>query len=246
MGGVRNNQIEEHPDQDNDYEINTLKYFQALKYDKRSCCEYYSSLLKNKQLFLFTFCSFNDYNSGIIKKFVFFLSFAIHYTVSALFFDDNTMHQIYEDEGSFNISYQLPKILITSLASTVLLRIMLEALILTDRNVLKVKHQKTKVKAEIMKLNVLRCIKIKFAIFFVLNFILLILFWFYLTCFNGIYENTQIYLIENTFISFGFSMVYPFIINILPACLRSYSLNDKEKNKSCMYKASQIMQLLFI
>ena len=37
---------------------------------------------------------------------------------------------------------QLPKILITSVASTVLLRIMLEALILTDRNVLKVKHQK--------------------------------------------------------------------------------------------------------
>ena len=121
------------------------------------------------------------------------------------------MHQIYEDEGSFNISYQLPKILITSVASTVLLRIMLEALILTDKNILKVKHQKTKVKAEIMKLNVLRCINLKFTIFFVLNFILLILFWFYLTCFNGIYENTQIYLIENTFISFGFSFMYPFI-----------------------------------
>ena len=221
-----------------------MKYFQALKYDKRSCCEYYSSLLKNKQLFLFTFCSFNDYNSGIIKKFVFFLSFAIHYTVSALFFDDNTMHQIYEDEGSYNISYQLPKILITSVASTVLLRIMLEALILTDRNILKVKHQKTKVKAEIMKLNVLRCIKIKFAIFFVLNFILLILFWFYLTCFNGIYENTQIYLIENTFFSFGISFMYPFIWNIIPSILRINSLGRKKPDRKCIYSASKFCQIL--
>ena len=154
------------------------------------------------------------------------------------------MHQIYEDEGSFNISYQLPKILITSVASTVLLRIMLEALILTDRNVLKVKHQKTKVKAEIMKLNVLRCIKIKFAIFFVLNFILLILFWFYLTCFNGIYENTQIYLFENTFISFGISLFFPIFWNIIPSVMRMCSLGDKKPDKECIYSVSKFCQLI--
>ena len=51
------------PDNENDYEMNTLSYMEALKYDKRSCCEYYTSLIKNKQLFIITFCSFNDYNS---------------------------------------------------------------------------------------------------------------------------------------------------------------------------------------
>ena len=173
-----NIEIENKPDNENDYELNTLQYIQAIKYDKRSCCEYYTSLLKNKQLFLFTFCSFNDYNSGIIKKFIFFLSFAIHYTINALFFNDDSMHQIYEDEGAYNISFQLPKILISALASTIILRIMLETLILTDRDVLKVKHQMTKQTAEIMKKQVIKCINIKFGIFFILNFILLILFWF--------------------------------------------------------------------
>ena len=187
-----------------------MKYILALKYDKRTCCDYYASLLKNKQLFLLTFCSFNDYNSGIIKKFIFFLSFAIHYTINALFFNDHTMHKILEDNGSYNISYQFPKILISSIASTVLMRIMLETLILTERNALEVKRQKTKELVENMKLKVLKCIKIKFAIFFILNFFLLILFWFYLSCFNGVYENTQIYLFENTFISFGINIIYPF------------------------------------
>ena len=50
---------------DTDYELNELTYKQALKYDKRTCCDYYCSLIKNKQLFAFTFCSFNEYASNI-------------------------------------------------------------------------------------------------------------------------------------------------------------------------------------
>ena len=238
------NNLEDIPDEENDYELNTLVYILAIKYDKRSGCEYYLSLLKSKQLFFFTFCSFNDYNSGIIKKFIFFLSFAIHYTINALFFNDYTMHQIYADEGSYNISYQMPKIILSTISSIIVLRIMLEGLILTDRNILEVKRQNTKDKALYMKTKVLKCINIKFIIFFVVNFILLIMFWFYLTCFNWIYENTQICLIENTFISFGISLFYPFIWNIIPVVLRMQSLANKNSNKSCLYFASKILQII--
>ena len=86
--------------------------------------------------------------------------------------------------------------------------------------------------------------KIKFFLFFILNFILLGLFWYYLTCFNAIYKNTQIYLIENTFISFGFSLVYPFIINILPTIIRMCSINSTDKNQEYFYKFSNIIQIL--
>ena len=95
-----------------------------------------------------------------------------------------------------------------------------------------------------MKKEKLKYMKIKFGIFFILNFILLVLFWYYLTCFNAIYKNTQIYLIENTFISFGFSLFYPFIINILPTIVRMYSLHSSKKNQIYLYKVSQILQLL--
>ena len=238
------NEIVDIPDQENDYEMNNLAYNEALKFDKRTGCDYYCSLIKNKQLFAFTFCNFNDYNSGVIKKFMLFLSFALHYTINALFFTDANMHQIFLDNGDYNFTFQLPKIIISAISATAILRIMLQILVLTDKSILQVKQQITKEKAYDMKKQVLKCMNIKFSIFFILNFVLLILFWFYLTCFNAKYENTQIYLIENTAISFGFSMVYPFIINILPVCLRISSLNNKEKNKSCLYKTSQIMQLL--
>ena len=228
---------------DNDYELNNLEYKDALKYDKRTCCDYYCSLIKNKQLFAFTFCSFNDYNSGIIKKFIFFLSFALHYTANALFFDDTNMHQIYEDEGKYNFSYQLPKILISAVGSMVILRIILYGLVLTDKNVLQVKNQPSYNLAINMKYKVLKCMKIKFAIFFVLNFIIIILFGYYLTCFSAVYKNTQVYLIENTAISFCFSLFYPFVINFFPSTFRSCSIDRKKRNKSCFYNFSKIIQI---
>ena len=236
--------IEDIPDKENDYELNILEYLKAIKYDKRTCGEYYLSLLKNKQLFLFTFCTYRDYNSGVIKKFILFLSFSLHYTINALFFDDANMHQILVDGGSYNIAYQFPKILISALVSIILIRIILETLVLTDRNLLEVKQQRTKSKAEKKKLTVIKCINIKFIIFFVINFFLLILFWFYLTCFNGIYENTQIYLFENTIISFAISLFYPFFWNIIPCLLRIHALSSKKPDKKCIYITSRYMQLI--
>ena len=150
------------------------------------------------------------------------------------------MHQILIDVGSYNIKYQIPYIILSSFASIIILRLMLIALVLTDKYILEIKSQKNLEKAQNKKEQILKCLLIKFIIFFSLNLILLTLFWYYLTCWNAIYENTQIYLLKNTLTSFGVSLVYPFIINIFPTFLRMQSLNGNE----CLYKASKIVQLL--
>ena len=154
------------------------------------------------------------------------------------------MHQIYEDEGSFNINYQLPKILCSAFISTLFLRIILETLVLTDRNILEIKNQENYTNAKIMKTKTLKYVKIKFTIFFVLNFILLIIFWYYLTSFNAVYDNTQIYLLENTFFSFGLSLSYPLFWNIIPAILRMTSLNTKKHDRQCMYSFVKVLQII--
>ena len=78
--------------------------------------------------------------------------------------------------------------------------------------------------------------QIKFAIFFVLNLILLGFFWYYLTSFNVICENIQGYLILNTLISFGISLLYPFIINIFPMIIRFKLLYSEKKIKNIFTK----------
>ena len=121
---------------------------------------------------------------------------------------------------------------------------MLHFLILTDKDISEIKRQETKNLALNMKKTKLKNMKIKILIFFILNFILLGFFWYYLTCFNAIYKNTQVYLIINTFISFGFSLFYPFIINIFPMIIRMCSIHSSNKNQKCIYKLSQIIQLI--
>ena len=95
-----------------DDEINDFSYELAIQYDKRNYCEYYFSLLKTKHDFLYTFFYNNDHNSKIIKIDLFFIGFTMNYTVNALFFDDDTMHNIYENKGSFDIYLNYQKLFI--------------------------------------------------------------------------------------------------------------------------------------
>ena len=59
----------------NDYELNNLKYKEALKLDKRNYINFYLSLLRTKHALIFTFYTKTDYNSRYIKICLFFFLF---------------------------------------------------------------------------------------------------------------------------------------------------------------------------
>jgi hypothetical protein len=125
----------------NDEEINNLSYKLALKFDKRTYCSYYLSLLKTKHILIFSFINKNDYNSRIIKMDLFFISFSIYMTINALFFNDDSMHKIYENNGSFNIEYQIAQIIYSTLIS-IILNIPLNLLAISNGSIIKFKHRK--------------------------------------------------------------------------------------------------------
>ena len=82
----------------------------------------------------------------------------------------------------------------------------------------------------------------KFILFFILSFIYLLFFWYYISSFCAVYENTQIHLIKDTLISFGLSLIYPFVIYLIPGIFRIPSLKTNKREK--MYKLSKIIQLI--
>ena len=104
----------------NDIEINSLSYKEAIIADKRTYFQYYLSLLKTGHALIFTFFRFRDYNSQMIKIYIFFFGFAINHVISAMFYSDSTMHKIYVDEGAFNFIYQLPQMIYSLIISSVL------------------------------------------------------------------------------------------------------------------------------
>ena len=227
----------------NDQELNSMIYKDALKYDKRTYIQYYFSLLKRKQLILFTFWPNNDYNLIFIKIDLFLISFSLYFTINGFFFDDKTMNKIYVNNGNYSIFLQITQILLSSIIS-VLINLILKLLALSENDILNLKKISEFNEVKKKSKTVIKYLKSKFIIFFALSTLLLCFFWYFIACFCGVFVNTQIFLIKYTYTSFAISMIYPFGLNLIPGIFRIVALRDKNSNKDILYKISKIIALI--
>ena len=209
-------------------ELNDLPFKDALIKDKRNFKQYYLSLLRTKHSILYKFYS-KDYNSKTIKASIQIFDLATLISVNALFFNDETMHKIYVDKGSFNFLYQLPQIIYSTIISYVL-NTLIQLLGLTEENILEFKNYKLSLINLKRKYNKLkRIIRIKFIFFYFFNIVFLLLFWYYVTCFCGIYSNTQMHLLKDSLVSFITSLITPFCFYLIPGVFRILALKLKSK-----------------
>ena len=224
-----------------DEEINGFSYDLSLKIDKRTYCQYYISLIKTQHSLICAIFNNDDYNSGIVKIDLFFIGFTIEYIVNALFYNDDTMHKIYENKGQFNLETQLPIAIYSTIISTIL-NYPLNFLALSNDAVINFKNDNSeiKIKEKIEKLK--KILIIKFISYFIISFLLLLFFWYYISIFCVIYKNTQFHLLKDTLMSIGLSLILPFGIYLLPGIFRIPSLSDKKKKRKCLYNFSKILQ----
>jgi hypothetical protein len=223
----------------NDYELNNISFNEALEIDKRTFFQFYFSLIKIKHILIFTFNKKKDYNSYIIKicLFLFMLAFLIF--TNTLFFNDYTMHEIYINK-KYNLSYFFPQIIYAIIVYSIINDI-IKLYSLSQKNIIEIKHVKSKSNLNVKAINAVKCLNIKFIYFFIFSFIFLFLFWFYLSSFCAVYKKIQIYLFLNVLISFFLLLIFPFIACLFPCIFRILSLRNPGEY---LYKISQIIQLL--
>ena len=178
-----------------------------------------------------------------MKILLFFFSFASELSINALFFNDDTMHNIYKDQGSYDASYQIAQIIYSSLISNIITTL-IKYLSLSENELLNLKEEMRKNSNNIndMIKKLYKKLKIKFALFFIITPIILFVFWFYITCFCGIYKNTQFHLIIDTIFSFLTSFIFPFVTSLVPGIFRKFALNSEKKDNKYLYKFSQIIE----
>ena len=165
--------------------------------------------------------------------------FSTDMAMNVFFFSDDSMHKIFLNYGKYNFVQQIPQIIYTTIISH-LLEIFLCFLTLTDKHIYELKniaHSFDKVKF----INIMKCIKIKLIIFFIFTFILLVFYWYTITSFCAVYENTQMTFIKDSLLSFALGILYPFIIYLIPSCLRTIALRKAKSNLKCIYKLSDII-----
>ena len=224
-------------------ELDSMKYEDAIEYDKRTYFQYYMSLIKQKHLIIFTFFNKNDYNLFTIKLTLFIFSFSLYFTVNALFFDDNTMNKIYQNQGHLKYFFYTLHIIYSTLISS-FITLILRKLALSSKNMLKIKNIQGKKEALIESVKLIKLLNIKFNVFYIISLLLLIFFWYFISAFCAVYNNTQKILFQNTFSSFVLSLIYPFGLNLIPGLFRIPALKAKSKNKKCMYILSNLLSYI--
>ena len=124
----------------NNFKLNSLTYENALRLDKRTFTEYYSALLAYNNLLFFSFIPNGDYNPRLLKMFLYFFFFSLNIVFNALFFTDETIEMIYDDKGTFNFVYQIPKILYSTILSVFIFYLM-RYFFLTENNIEELKGE---------------------------------------------------------------------------------------------------------
>ena len=225
-----------------EYELDDLEYAEAIIYDKRTFLNYYICLIKREHLLIFTFFYCKDFNLISIKLSLFVFSICLDMTTNILFFNDESMHKIYVDYGKYNFVSQIPQIVYSTIISESMDQL-LKYLSLSEKEIYEVKKYKNikEVADGIKKL--IKCLKIKFFFFFLVCFIFMIFFWYSISIFCAVYENTQIILFKDSSMSFLSSMFYPFALYLLPSTLRITSLRSIKKNKKILFKISNFIPL---
>jgi len=222
------------------FELNNLEYDLALKLDKREFLEIYWSILKREHMIFFTFFVRDDYNIVYIKFSRFIFLVCTDMALNVFFFSDETMHKMFLDYGKYNFIQQIPQIIYSTIVSQ-LIEVFLCFLSLTDKHFYEIKNLSNS--SKYMMFKIIKYIKIKVAIFYIFTFIMFIFYWYAITCFCSVYENTQIAFIKDSISSFALGLLYPFVLYLMPASLRIIALRASKIRCSFLYSLSDIIPI---
>ena len=243
---INNNIIKEYKNKNlDDFELNNLEYVEACKLDKRTFCRTYWSVIMREHIVLVTFFSWNDYNLFYVKIEKFFILLCTDMTMTGLFFVHESMHKKYTQGEDFTFVQKIPQILFTLIVSH-LIEVLLCYLGMTDTHVYEIKALPNYKEKDIGEkiISILDKVKRKLVAFFVVTFLLFLFYWYFISAFCAVYQNTQKIFLRDAFISFLTALIDPFFIYGCTTILRTISLLKCCKKKpccGCVYKLSDII-----
>ena len=104
-----------------------------------------------------------------------------------------------------------------------------------------IQNEKNKVEFNIMSRTILRKLRHKLIIYFIINFMIILFFWYYATAFCAVYSQTQMAWLKDGLTSFGISLGIPFLICLVFATMRTLSLKYSIK---CMFKVLKFLNYI--
>ena len=223
-----------------DGELNEMEHYDAMIYDKRSFCQIYWNQLKQKQSFINTFIDIDVLEVFPIKAICFILSVALLFTLNAMLYSEEAISEKFNQKGKHNefeklFTDEITRVVYISMISIVI-EYIIDCLFSGKRRILTViKRESDEDKMKEECLDTINSMKTKNVIFLIINYAIMIFFWYYVSAFCNCYRNTVTSWIISCLLTWAILMLLPFVICLLVAGIRIIGLKCKSE---VLYKLS--------
>ena len=220
-----------------------MDFDDSIRLDKRKFCEFLCDNLKDKQIILNTFCSYDPFKPRTIKIIIFLLNFFLYFVINALFINDEYISEIYYLENKENFFSFIPRS-INRFVYTTIVSILIEFLVgfffVEEKKLKKLflreKEDRIIIKKEIISLIIF--IRNRIVAFIACVFIIYFICLYYLICFNSIYPKIQIEWIKSSIFIFIIRQILSILQSVLETTLRFISFKCESEK---MYKISKLI-----
>ena len=223
-------------------EIDDMDYDDAKKKDQRKFCVYFGDKLKSNQIILNTFFYYEPFKPRAIKIILFILQIDLYFFVNGLFYNEEYVSKIFHLEK--DTFYESSQRFIGNFFYAALVGVIVNYIIVCffiDEKKLKGILKREKENIFILKYEVVQLtkdIKKRYIFFIIISFIITILTWFHISCFNTVYPHMKKEWIIFSLLIIIFMQILSMLVCFLETILRFISFRCKSEK---IYKISILL-----
>ena len=210
-------------------------YDDVIEEDKRTYCQYYIEKIKENQSIINCFFIYEPMRPKSLKIAVFILTLDLYFLINGIFFSDSYISEIFNSTEKETLFSFIPRsidrfaysIIVGSIIGS-LIRLFFIEEIKVKKIILKKRERSIDLKSEMVEIIKSSFKKIK--IFTVINCIIIIFSWYYISCLNNVYPNiVKEWIISSVFIIL-INQILPFFSAFLDTSFRYISIKiESEK-----------------
>jgi len=220
-----------------------MEYDDAIKNDKRSFCEFFNDRLKSKQMIVDTFYNKDNIRPMSIKIILFLLNIDLYFVINGLFFSEEYIIELYhlETEDSFfsYIPRSIGRFFYATMVS-VIVGIIIDCIFLEEK---KIKRILIREKEDLLQLKyevaiTSNSLKKRYIIFIIVCFVISLVSWYYVCCFNNVYKGVKGEWIKSSITIIIIMQILSILMTLLEAIIRQISFECKSEK---IYKFRQLL-----
>ena len=212
-----------------------MDYDDIVEFDKRSFCKYFCEKIQEDQIIINTFFISDYTRPKSIKIAIFIFIIDIYFLLNGLFYSNSYISEIFNSTEEETLFSFIPRMVDRFAYSTIIIKIIGFIIKLFFVEQIKIKKILSANKNDLAKLEfkiakILKVIIKRIRIIIIINYIIILFSWYYLSCFNNVYPHINREWILSSIFFFLIIQIIHMSITFIETCIRFISIKcESEK-----------------